>query len=105
MEYSCKIDALEIQEIIYRKYANAECIMNLPILQFIRFIELAIKKEQEDILRPEWCALLPFMSMKYLKYMSFDEYVNKRTGRDVDTRPANEIIKEIEEAHKRMRGD
>lgn len=105
MEFSCEINALEIQEILYRRYANNKCIYEMPILEFIDFVKLAIKKEEEDNLRSEWSAMLPFMSLKLLKYMSFKEYCDKSLGRDIDNRPTDVILNEIKQAHQRMKGE
>ena len=97
---SCKFNALEVQEIIYRRYANADSITQMPWKEFVPFVELAFEKDTEDKLHRQWCAMLPYMSLNMLKYMSFDEYQNKLTGKDIDTRPASVIIAEIRKAHK-----
>ena len=62
---------------------------------------VAVKKEQEDRLHRQWCTYLPLMSQEAIKYMSFGDYVDRVTGRNIDWRPAEEIIAEIEELHGR----
>ena len=47
--------------------------------------------------------MLPFMSMKMLEYISFPEYINKCSGRNIDMRPVSEIIADIEETHEKAK--
>ena len=55
--------------------------------------------------RQEWVALLPFMSIQWLKYMDFEAYYDKVCGRDLDLRPKEEILREVEEIRKQMRAE
>lgn len=71
----------------------------MSVSEFCEFCELAYQKDQEDSFRAEWVQLLPWMSMKTFKYLSFEEYVNKRTGKNIDMRPTEAIIAEIEALH------
>ena len=71
----------------------------MDIDEFFDLVEIATKKEKEDTLHRQWCSMLPFMSLKVLEYMSFTEYIDKCSGRNIDMRPAHEIIAEIEAAH------
>ena len=57
------------------------------------------EKEQEERLHSQWVTMLPKMSTKELKYVSFNEYVDQCTGRNIDTRTSEEIIAELEELH------
>lgn len=43
----------------------------------------------------QWCGMLPSL----VKYMSFDEFYDQMTGANIDLRPTEEIIKELEELH------
>jgi hypothetical protein len=36
------------------------------------------------------------------KYMTFEDYYDKATGRNIDLRPTEEILAEIEAAHSRV---
>jgi len=69
------------------------------------FIEL-IQKAKEENKRYElyraWVSLLPLMQMKMIDYVSFGEYYDKVTGRNIDIRPASAILKEVEEIRKEL---
>lgn len=74
---------------------------DLDVVSLAELCEYAKKAEEEDRLRAEWNAVYPYMAMKMLKYMPFNEYVDVRTGRNADWRPASEIMAEIEELHRK----
>lgn len=70
----------------------------MEVLDFLFFLQKAREKELEEQIRQQWVIQLPHMTKE--SYISFDDYFDKVTGRNIDTRPANAIIKEIEELHK-----
>lgn len=96
-------DEIEIKELLLKRYSNIDYILKMEVSDFIRFIELARDKEKEDEIRAQWIAHLPYMSMKQLKYMSFNDYKDKVTGKNIDTRPADVIIAEINEIHEKAK--
>ena len=63
-------------------------------------LKMATEKNRRDIVYSEWVALQPFMIIQWLKWMSFDDYYTRRTGGDIDTRPAEEILAEVAEVKK-----
>ncbi len=67
----------------------------MGLIEFIEFVNLAREKDREDRLHRQWCAMLPSLN----EYMSFDEFLDAMTGRNIDTRSNEEIIKELEELH------
>lgn len=73
--------------------------MNMDFLDFTEFIRIGKEKEQEEALHRQWVSLLPGMSAKEFKYMSFKEYCDMCTGRNIDTRPSDDIIAELEALH------
>ena len=73
--------------------------MSLPFDEFCELVLYARKKKQEEEIRQQWISILPFMYIKMLKFMGFQEYFESCTGATIDTRPAQEIIDEILEAH------
>lgn len=75
--------------------------MQMDVEEFAEFCEIAVEKDKEDRIREEWVAQLPFMSLQMLQYQSFNDYKDNRLGKNIDTRPAEEIIKEIEELHRK----
>lgn len=90
---------VEIIEFISRRYNNTELIMKLPIERFADFMRIAREKEQDEFIHAQWTVLLPDMSKGYLKYMSFEHYKEQCTGKHIDFRSSDEIIKELEELH------
>lgn len=68
--------------------------------EFVRFINLAREKDFEDKLYQQWCAMLPQMN----KYMAFGEFKDLMTGANIDMRPTEEIIAEIEALHEQKGG-
>jgi hypothetical protein len=73
--------------------------MSLPFGEFCELALYARKKDQEEEIRQQWVSILPFMYMKWLRYMSFQDYFDGCTGATIDRRPAQEIIDEILKAH------
>lgn len=73
----------------------------MEVETFIEMLEIALEKEQEELAHRQWCAMLPFMGMGMLEYISFREYFEKLSGKNVDLRPASEIMAEIEELHQK----
>lgn len=93
------IDEVELLEFLHRRYNDVDSIMQLSINDFNRFIKIAKDKEKEEQIRAQWVSMLPYMSMKQLKYISLEEYKNQCTGKNIDIRPAEDIIKELENLH------
>ena len=74
-------------------------LMELPFGEFCELAIAASKQMEREEIKRQWNSLLPFMYMKQLKFMSFQEYFESCTGATVDRRPAQEIIDEILKAH------
>lgn len=98
-----KFDEIETIDLLLRRYGNIEYVLSLKIADFSRLLDYAYKDMAEEKIRAEWLELLPHMSMGILKYMSLDEYIDKRTGRNIDMRPDSVIIAEIEALHSQSR--
>lgn len=67
-------------------------------------VGLVFKAHDEVVrerVRDEWVALLPWMKMERLTLTQFDDYLDQRTGRNIDRRPADQIIAELEKLHGR----
>ena len=78
-----------------------EYILQMEVETFIEIVEIALEKEQEELAHRQWSAMLPFMSLGMLEYISFQEYFEKLSGKNVDLRPASEIMAEIEDLHQK----
>ena len=90
------------------RYGSIDFVMGMDVDEFFDLVDLAIEKEEEQKLHKQWCSMLPFMSLKMLEYISFPEYIDKCSGKNIDIRPTHEIIAEIEATHqeaKKKRGE
>ena len=95
----CKeIDETELIDLLLHRYGNLEYIMQLDIDTALHVIEKAKEKEKENRFFLQWVVQLPNMTAE--NYMSFDAYVDKVTGRNIDKRPVYECMQEIEEIKK-----
>lgn len=63
-----------------------------------RIIAKAREKEKENRYFLQWVVQLPHMTKE--NFISFDGYIDKVTGRNIDTRPISECMAEIEEIKK-----
>lgn len=77
--------------------------MRMDIGDFLKFVLCAKEEERREQVRKQWTAMLPWMSMKCLKYMPFEEYYEQCNGSNIDLRSTEEIIKDIEETHRRAK--
>lgn len=81
---------------LIRRYHSFDFIGTLEISEFTEFCIYAREKDIEDRLYIQWCAMLP----QFAEYMGFGEFKEVMTGKNVDMRPAEVIIREIEELHR-----
>lgn len=97
----CKeIDETELIDLLLHRYGNLEYIMQLDIDTALNVIEKAREKEKENRYFLQWVIQLPNMTKE--NYMSFESYLDKVTGRNIDMRPVSECMKEIEEIKKKF---
>lgn len=92
------IDEEEVIDLLLHRYGNLEYIMQSNIDTAIRIINKAREKEKENRYFLQWVVQLPHMSKE--NFVSFEEYVDKVTGRNIDKRPVFECMKELEEIKK-----
>lgn len=78
-----------------------EYIMKMEAKDFLFLLMKTMEKEKEEQIKTQWTTMLPFMSMKILGYMSFEDYRDKCTGKNIDMRSTDEIIRDIEETHRK----
>lgn len=71
----------------------------MQVDEFIEFVSLAIENENKEKVERQYLALLPLFCLRG-KYMTFDKFYEQMTGANIDWRPADEIIQEIQEKHK-----
>lgn len=96
-------DEVELEELILSRYHNIDYVLAMNPSKFVRFIAKAREMQTEEHIKARWLALYPYMIMERIKFMPFEEYLEKSLGKNIDTRPTEEIIAEIEDLHK-MKG-
>lgn len=74
--------------------------MRLDIDTAQRVISKAREKEKENRFFLQWVVQLPHMTKE--SYVSFDEYFDKVTGRNIDKRSVADCMAEIEEIKKKF---
>ena len=95
-----EIDEAEIIDLLLHRYGNLEYIMQSSFETALRIIEIAREKEKENRFFLQWVVQLPNMTKE--NYMSFESYLDRVTGRNVDKRPVYECMREIEEIKKKF---
>lgn len=75
--------------------------LDLPADVGVNLLVEARERDRDDWLRREWVSILPWMQTGQLKLIQLDEYLDRRTGRNIDTRSNAEIIAELEKLHGR----
>ena len=98
----CQIDEIKLIDLVLRRYHSLDCMEVLSVDQFIKLLLVAIESEAKEKYRQEWKALLPVMVFAN-KYMTFNEYYDTCTGKNVDLRPVEDIIAEIDRKHAEVR--
>ena len=91
-------DEAELIDLLLHRYGNLEYIMQTDIETAQRIIEKAKEKEKENRFFLQWVVQLPNMTDE--NYISFDAYVDRVTGRNIDKRPVSECMAELEEIKK-----
>lgn len=99
--YICRQDAPEIIDVLSSRYGwTVQQIEAIDIINLAEILKVAVEKTRRDTVYAEWVALQPFMVIKWIKFMQFSEYYDHRTGVDIDMRPAEDILAEVEEIKK-----
>lgn len=97
----CQVDEIELKELLLRRYGQYKFILDMRLDEFIEFVSLAIENENKDKAYKEYLVWLPIL-VKVGKYMTFDRFYDEIRGKNLDFRPAEEILKESEEIEKRL---
>lgn len=95
---SASFNSGELREFLIRRYGQTEIFMKMSVIDFAEFLSEARKQEKEEKYFAEWCALIPRLNDEYL---SFENFKKLRSGANIDSRPAEEILAEIDEAHRK----
>ena len=89
-------------DLILRRYGM---IPDLDADQFLELVEEAKRQIRREEFYSAWISLLPIMQMGYAKFVPFEEYFKEKTGGSIDTRPKEEILAEVHEFEKKIRGE
>jgi len=96
--YACGFfDSVELKELILKRYHTLDFINDMDLSEFLEFVVLAKTKERDERIYMQWCAMLPSLS----EYKTFDEFIDLITGANIDMRPTEVIIAEIESLHQK----
>lgn len=98
----CQIDEVKLIDLVLRRYHTLDVLKVLDIDQVLRLLLMAIEDEQKERYREEWLHLIPAMVFAQ-HYMTFEEFYNTCTGANIDNRPVDEIIAEIDRKHAEAR--
>ena len=97
----CQINEVEIKELLLRRYHTLDFIKDMKLDEFLDFLILAIENESKDKTERQYLALLPYLCLTG-KYMTFDKFYEQISGANIDWRPAEEIMREIDEKHRQV---
>lgn len=92
-------DATEIKELLLRRYHSLDFFKDWELIDFIDFVNLAKEKETDEKLYQMYCAMLQPMD----KFRTYSEFKDIMTGANIDQRPTEEILAEIEEIEAQFR--
>ena len=98
----CQVDEVKLKDLLLHRYHQLDFIKDMRFAEFIDLVLLAMEEEKKEHFRQEYLALLPIL-IKAGKYMSFEQYYETASGRNIDLRPTEEIIAEIDAAHERLK--
>lgn len=94
-----RFDEIELVDLLLRNYSDMDYILKMQGTDFIRLVKAAKERENEEKYRQQWLTLFPYMNMKILEFIPLTRYVENCTGKNIDTRPAEIVIREILELH------
>lgn len=97
---ACKIDRLEVTEMLLRRYQNIDYILRMKYDEFIEFYNLAKEKEKEERFFLQWVQQMPFMSKD--NFVPFEDYKTRLSGKNVDRRSTQEILADIDEIERTL---
>lgn len=85
-----------------QRYGNIDYFMDLPFDTGVQLILRAQEQKRDERIFLQWAVQLPFMDPQ--KPVSFPDYKDRVTGKNLDLRPASEILAELDEVEQRLTG-
>lgn len=89
--------AEEVEDFLLRRYNSIDYVMKLDANRFFKLYKAAMQSEKREKWYMQWLVQLPLMTSD--TYVSFEDYIGKITGQNIDKRSNEEIIAEIEQMH------
>ena len=77
-------------------------IERLDVVWIKKLYVKAVDARNEEIARQQWTTMLPFMSLKWLKFVDFDDYKSQFTGANIDMRSDEEILAEVQDIRRQL---
>lgn len=97
-------EEVEIIDRICARYGwTVPAVMDLDLVTLYGLTRVAVEDRRRREAREQWVAMLPLMSAKILKYVSFEDYYGKISGKDFDLRPDSEILDEVAEIRRQLK--
>lgn len=92
-------DEIEVYDILYHRYG---CIPDIGFAPLCSLIKKAKEENKKERIYRAWLAHIPAMENGSIPAQEFQEYYEHVTGKDIDTRPEEEILAEVREIRKEM---
>lgn len=95
---SCgRLDEFDVKDLLLSRYGST--LEDLPIYDFIMLVNKAKEKVLDDRIYFRWVMESPHMQ----EPMSYNEYKDKLTGANIDTRKTEDILLEIEQKREKYK--
>lgn len=101
---SIQIDEIRLKDLLLRRYHQIDFIKDMELGDLLELINLVLEEEKREEKRQEWLHLLPLMITSG-KYTAFNDYYDMATGKNIDMRPADVIMAEIDAKHEKVKKD
>ena len=97
---------IDILDLIAERYGwTIQQIMETDADLFIGLAGRALNEKRRSEARAEWLAALPFMYLKWLKFVSFKDFYDSQTRANLDLRPTDQILDEAEQVRREVEGE
>ena len=87
---------------LLHRYHNIEYILQLDADTGCDLILKALEQERDDRIFQQWVVQLPLMGKE--NFVSFADYKDKLTGANIDRRSVAEIMAELDEVERELKG-
>lgn len=84
-------------DLIFSRYHTLDFMKDIRLITFCEMVLLAIDHKRKENVRQEWLALLPLL-LQNGKAITFEQYYDMVSGKNIDMRPNDVIISEIDKA-------